>query len=141
MLASFLKSIPRRNGWWYRLPEKSKDDKNKITLATDTYLPHFGAIFGLTEEAMVVILAETGLIKTFEHNNNSKIIRHGWDNVKALFGVDQELEIDRSNLYLPYDGKKISKYFVKRNAKWRSMLDRTKPTQVLFLIQGIISKI
>ena len=110
VLASFLQSIPHHNGWWHRLPEKTKDDKIKIRLATDTYLPHFGAIFGLTEEAMVVILAEMGLIKTFDHNNNSTIICQGWDNVKALFGVDQELEIDRSNLHLPHNGKNISKY-------------------------------
>ena len=92
VLASFLTKIPCDNGWWYRLPEETKEDKIKSRNPTDTYLPHFGAIFGLTEESTLIILVEMGLIKLVD-NDISKINRQGWDNLKALFGVEQYLEL------------------------------------------------
>ena len=86
------------------------EGKEKTFLGTDMYLPHLGTISGLTEESTVIILAEMGLIK---HDvTGSKIDRQGWDNLKALFGVNQELEVERSALQMT-DGKKMSKWFVK----------------------------
>ena len=110
VLSSFLTTIPNNKGWWYRLPETLSEGNEKTFLGTDMYLPHMGAIFGLTEEATVIILAEMGLIK--HDAKGSKIDRQGWDNLKALFGVHQELEVERSALQMT-DGKKMSKWFVK----------------------------
>ena len=70
------------------------------------YLPHLGAIFGLTEEATVIILAEMGLIK--HDATGSRIDRQGWDNLKVLFAVHQELEVEIIFLQMT-DGKKMSK--------------------------------
>ena len=71
------------------------EEKIKTNLCTDIYLPYLGAIFGLAEEATAIILIEMGLLK---HNNKTgtRIDQGEWENLKALFGLRQELEIERT---------------------------------------------
>ena len=62
-LVEFLKKILTTTGWWYRIPILNSSDKN-VTL--DLCLPHLGTLFGLTEDAMAVVLLEMGLLKRIE---------------------------------------------------------------------------
>lgn len=59
ILAEFLKEIPITNGWWYCIPVlNSKIINEDLNMC----LPHFGSIFGLTEDAIAVVLIEMGLL-------------------------------------------------------------------------------
>lgn len=111
VLASFLTTIPKNKGWWYQLPEMLPEEKIKTNLCTDIYLPYLGAIFGLAEEATAIILIEMGLLK---HNNKTgtRVDQGEWENLKALFGLRQELEVQRTCIRIP-NGNKLSKWFIK----------------------------
>ena len=60
ILAEFLKEIPTTNGLWYRIAVLNSDIVNEDL---NMCLPHFGSIFGLTEDAIAVVLIEMGLLR------------------------------------------------------------------------------
>ena len=61
-------------------------------MAQDAIMPHMEQVFGLTEEAAVLVLVEMGLIKS--HNNGKYVmIKQGWTNLGALFKVDNLVEV------------------------------------------------
>ena len=63
VLASFLGTIADEGGWWYRIPKGTGRDPNKEeAIPQDIILPHFGTVFGLSEEATQIILHEMGLL-------------------------------------------------------------------------------
>jgi hypothetical protein len=63
VLASFLGIIADEGGWWYRIPKGTVRESNKEeAIPQDIVLPHFGTVFGLSEEATQIILHEMGLL-------------------------------------------------------------------------------
>jgi hypothetical protein len=48
VLADFLVTIPDDKGWWYRLPQLDTKKQLEHLIDIDMYLPHMGALFGLT---------------------------------------------------------------------------------------------
>jgi hypothetical protein len=61
VLASFLEEIPKTKGWWHRLPLAPMSSKHGKPIATDAILPHLGSVFGLSEQAMMLLfLVEMG---------------------------------------------------------------------------------
>ena len=56
-------------------------------------MPHFGTLFGLTEEATQVILCEMGLLKHLQKTDSYRIQKDGWESVGSLFKVEQLLEL------------------------------------------------
>ena len=58
VLASFLETIAKNGGWWYRVPRGIVKSEKDPPFAQDAIMPHIGTIFGLTEEATQIILHE-----------------------------------------------------------------------------------
>ena len=78
IIAEFLYDIPDNVGWWYRLPQlRSGAPKNSRIndMDPDLIMPHLGSIFGLTEEAIAIVLIEMGCFR--EHGNRSVMCEKG----------------------------------------------------------------
>ena len=69
IIAQFLDGIPD-TGWWYWIPkltDKSNVRASKTNTKIEEVLPHFGTIFGLTEDATAIILMAMGCVR--EHGS------------------------------------------------------------------------
>ena len=63
VLAEYLSCFEERgNGWWYRLPQLGYERPKVLRRGLDPHdvFPHFGTLFGLSEDATCVILIEMG---------------------------------------------------------------------------------
>jgi hypothetical protein len=62
VLASFLSGIIVDGGWWFCIPKTYPAPLKKVPLPQDSVMPHFGNVFGITEEAAALVLVEMGLL-------------------------------------------------------------------------------
>ena len=65
VFADFLSCVYNEKcGWWYRLPQPDFERPPIPRGVVDPFevFPQFGSLFGLSEEAMTMILAEMGCI-------------------------------------------------------------------------------
>ena len=113
VLADFVFQIPENKaGWWYRLPQQSQMGSNNATsttlLMTDTIMPHFGSVFGLTELAMSIILIEMDLVKQNKQNRHT-INTQGWLDLKTEFGLQNKIEISQFRASSKEDSSKRQK--------------------------------
>jgi hypothetical protein len=96
VLVAYLTKIIEHGGWWYRIPKfapkPQKDQKKTPPLAQDAIMPHMGQVFGLTEEAAVLVLVEMGLILQLK-NGTYLLNKQGWTDLGALFKVNDLVEI------------------------------------------------
>jgi hypothetical protein len=93
VLASFLANIINAGGWWYRVPTGKIRGKDDPILPQDSILPHFGTVFGLTEEAAAIILTEMALLTYNSGEGTYQIRRKGWEDLASMFQVDELLEL------------------------------------------------
>jgi hypothetical protein len=94
VLASFLGTIAKDGGWWYRVPKGIVRSEKEPSIPQDAIIPHIGTIFWLTEEATQNILHEMGLLCCKNTKNNTYCICiQGWEDLCALFKVDDLLEL------------------------------------------------
>jgi hypothetical protein len=60
VLALFLSDLLDGVGWWYRLPQMSRETSNETekhyNYPPDNLMPHLGRVFGLHEDATAVVL-------------------------------------------------------------------------------------
>ena len=99
IIAEFLYDIPDNVGWWYRLPQlRSGAPKNSRIndMDPDLIMPHLGSIFGLTEEAIAIVLIEMGCLRV--HGNRSVICEKGWEYLSAEFGMKDRVEHTKTKL-------------------------------------------
>ena len=91
VLASFFSKVIARDGWWFRLPKWNPNAKQTAEVQQDIIMPHFGRLFGLTEEASAHVLAEIGLMN---HQKNGAITYNasGWETFAGRFILDDVVE-------------------------------------------------
>jgi hypothetical protein len=107
VLANFLATIPDNKGWWYRLPKLNNNNKISEEALVDLHLPNMGVLFGLTEDALALVLVQMGLLQS----DGITIIRKGWDDLKAMFGLNPKLEVERTRLL--YAGRRLNHWYVR----------------------------
>ena len=108
MLASFLSGIANDGGWWYRMPKMTKSVAEKeATDMVDKILPHFGSVFGLTEEAAALVLELMECVSINKTTQQTKIRRQGFEDLGSEFKVDNLIEVKASKI----DGK--SHWFIR----------------------------
>ena len=98
VLTEFLEKLPTTTGWWYRLPILNSSETNSTL---DLCLPHFGTLFGLTEDAIAVVLLEMGLLKSSQKNGAkmvTNIVRGAWDDLISVFKVKNCIEVSTTRL-------------------------------------------
>ena len=98
VLTEFLEKLPTTTGWWYRLPILNSSETNSTL---DLFLPHFGTLFGLTEDAIAVVLLEMGLLKSSQKNGAkmvTNIVRGAWDDLISVFKVKNCIEVSTTRL-------------------------------------------
>jgi len=72
LFALFLSGIVEDGGWWFRIPKTYPAPLKKVVFPQDFVMPHFGNVFGLTEEAAALVLVEMGLLDKYK-NGRTKI--------------------------------------------------------------------
>ena len=96
VLAHFLEKLPHNKGWWYRSPEYSLEVNNiedAPKIDSDNVMPHFGTLFGLSEPASAIILAEMGCLKYNKEKKRTEILKQGWEDLASEFRIKKvELE-------------------------------------------------
>jgi hypothetical protein len=95
VLASFLSTIARDGGWWYRIPKGTASDPNKEdVIPQDAIMPHFGTLFGLSEAATQIILHEMGLLNYDQNNQRYSVQHNGWEDLASMFQVKHLIELE-----------------------------------------------
>ena len=65
IIANFLDEVPDTLEWWYRIPKLLQEWSNtqiKFIKKCDKVLPHFGSIFGISEDTMTLIFEAMGCL-------------------------------------------------------------------------------
>ena len=100
VLASFVTQVVEKHGWWFRLPKWNPNVTMDKEIAQDIIMPHFGQLFGLTEEASAYVLVEMGLMKQ-QKNRSITYNRVGWESFSGQFILDDVVETKN----VSFDGK------------------------------------
>ena len=96
VLANYLEQLNDNKGWWYRMPEyKFNTDKMRLRskIDSDKMMPHFGSLFGLTEEASAIILVEMGCLRLDKVNKKNAIVNKGWEDLANKFKLQKKVEV------------------------------------------------
>ena len=109
-IAKFLVFVPSANGWWYRMPTLN-DNQTKMSKKIhfnennyhDNIMPHFGTVFGISEDGIAIILAEIGCL-TLQKSGRTTVRKKGWEDLAREFDLKEILEVEMTRL----GGKKIS---------------------------------
>ena len=75
------------------MPVLNSPDNN---ILLDLCLPHFGTLFGLTEDAIAIILIEMGLLKSLKNRVGimvTEMMRDAWDDLIGEFKVKSCIEV------------------------------------------------
>ena len=128
VLAKFLHGLSSNEGWWYRLPKQQKSGNTRIKPNPDAVLPQFGTLFGLTEDAMVLVLLEMGLYLPCK--NSSPVVNFtGWDQFAILFELEHLVEAKETRSKEPGSKREERSIFVRLGKTehhpvkiWRSFL-------------------
>jgi hypothetical protein len=79
VIARFLESLPRDQGWWYRVPKLNYKPTKLTKTDPDDVMPHLGTLFGLTEDATAMILVEMGCLSERQEGITTVTRPQGWD--------------------------------------------------------------
>ena len=112
VFADFLSCVYNEKcGWWYRLPQPDFERPPIPRGVVDPFevFPQFGSLFGLSEEAMTMILAEMGCIRMIGGQNKVQCVKHGWDQFGALFQVDDLIEVQKTEISYFTSRKQLNK--------------------------------
>ena len=92
--------VPDTLGWWYRIPKLSQEWNNtqlKLIKKCGKVLPHFGSIFGISEDAMALILEAMGCLQK-HGNRRCHVCEAGWEALIAEFKVKGKIEISLTRI-------------------------------------------
>ena len=79
VLASFLLEIAHQGGWWYRIPKMSTKVPHQVkAFLPDKIMPHFGRVFGLTEDAAALLLERMELVSINSTTNLTRVLSKGF---------------------------------------------------------------
>ena len=92
IVVEYLEKIPTTIGWWYQIPVLNRSQSNK---ELDSCLPHISTLFGLTEDAIVAVFVEMGLLKIKKNDLgiSTVLLKNAWDNLAGEFSVKNLIEI------------------------------------------------
>jgi hypothetical protein len=91
------------------MPKLNNNKKKLEEALIDLHLPNMGVLFGLTEDVLALVLVEMGLLHT--RSDGIRVTRQGWDDRKAMFGLNPKLEVEMTNLSV--SGKRFKCWFVR----------------------------
>ena len=100
IIAKFLDEVPDTLGWWYRIPKLSQEWNNtqlKLIKKCGKVLPHFGSIFGISEDAMALILEAMGCLQK-HGNRRCHVCKAGWEALIAEFKVKGKIKISLTRI-------------------------------------------
>ena len=63
----------------------------------DNIMPHFGTVFGISENAIAIILAEIGCL-TLQKSGRTTVRKKGWEDIAGEFDLKYVLEVEMTRL-------------------------------------------
>ena len=75
-----------------KVPHKAK------AFLPDKIMPHFGRVFGLTEDAAALLLERMELVSINSATNLTRVLPKGWEQLGAEFGVECLVEAQKSRV-------------------------------------------
>ncbi|KAL7564737.1 hypothetical protein ACA910_010148 [Epithemia clementina (nom. ined.)] len=97
VFADFLQKIDNKDGWWYRVPMIRPSSGERPIIPQDCIMPHFGMVFGLSEDAAAIVLESMGLLSLNVSKGETKVFKDMWDDFCGLHQIaNTSMEVQKA---------------------------------------------
>ncbi|KAL7581270.1 hypothetical protein ACA910_006041 [Epithemia clementina (nom. ined.)] len=103
VFADFLQKIDNKDGWWYQVPRVHPSSGERPIIPQDCIMPHFGMVFGLSEDAAAIVLESMGLLSLNVSKGETKVFKDRWDDFCGLHQIaNTSMEVQKAKFAWRY---------------------------------------